>query len=282
MAITAQQVKELRDRTGVGMSKCKDALHGADGDMELAIANLRKAGMASAVKKEGREAKEGLVATAENAEALVIVEINAETDFVTKNDNFKSFVNNISNEILNTKPESLEIFLANKYSQEPGLTVDEYRATVVQSIGENIQIKRFEYISKDANSSYGIYSHMGGKIVAVVELEGSSEELELVKDIAMQVAAEAPEYLSDKEIPDTVKANEEDIARGQVKGKPENIIAKIIAGKLRAFYNRSCLVCQQFIKDPDHTIATLVEKRSKDTGKSLEIKKFIRWNIGSE
>ncbi|MBT7461205.1 MAG: translation elongation factor Ts, partial [Waddliaceae bacterium] len=184
--ITAQMVKELRHRSGVGMSKCKEALKDSDGSMEAAIAYLRKAGMATAIKKEGREAKEGLIGIAENDDAVVLVEINAETDFVTKNDNFKDFLSNIAAEIASTRPADLEVFATQKYSQDSSMTIEEYRASIVQSIGENIKIKRFTILEKKPEASVGVYSHMRGKIVAIVEIEGAAEEQGLAKDLAMQ------------------------------------------------------------------------------------------------
>lgn len=140
--VTAAMIKELRERTGVGMGKCKEALEEAKGDMDLAIANLRKAGMASAVKKEGREAKEGMIGVGESKIAVALAEINSETDFVAKNDRFKQFVESVATDLAETNPTSLDAFLQQKSSAEPSLTIDQYRATLIQTIGENIQIKR--------------------------------------------------------------------------------------------------------------------------------------------
>ena len=274
--VTAALIKELRNRTGVGMSKCKGALDEANGDIELAITNLRKSGMASAVKKEGRTTKEGVIASAENDSAIVLVEINAETDFVVKNDSFQEFVKNISEEIINTKPKTLEDFLSQKFSKEQDISIDEYRATIVQKIGENIQIKRMELIEKRPNTSLEIYIHMGGKIVSLVEIEGSEDESVLAKDIAMHVAAENPEFLDVEDISTEVKQREEEIAREQVKNKPENIIDKIVEGKLRSFYDQACLTRQKFVKDPDISVAQLIEKQKK----GLKISKFRRWTVG--
>ncbi|MCE2983968.1 MAG: translation elongation factor Ts, partial [Parachlamydia sp.] len=225
-AITASLIKDLRDRTGVGMGKCKEALEEANGDIDLAIANLRKAGMASAVKKEGRETKEGMIATAEKGNTISIVEVNAETDFVVKNDRFKEFLLNIAEEAANTNPASLDAFLQQQYSKDPSLTIDQYRATIVQTIGENVQIKRILTLQKTPDRSFGIYSHLGGKIVTMVEITGSNQEEALAKDIAMHTAAAAPEYLSPEKVPQEVIAQEKEIAQGQVQGKPANIVDK--------------------------------------------------------
>jgi len=162
--ITPALIKELRDRTGLGMGKCKEALEETNGNIDDAITKLRKEGMASAVKKEGRETKEGIITSAQTQDWLGIVEINAETDFVVKNDRFKEFLHNIAEEVAKTHPSSLETFLRQKYSKEPNLSIDEYRATVVQTIGENIQIKRVATVKKDANHSIGVYSHLGAKL----------------------------------------------------------------------------------------------------------------------
>lgn len=278
--ITPAMIKELRDRTGVGMGKCKEALEEAKGDMELAIANLRKAGMASAVKKEGREAKEGMIGTAENGQTVAVVEVNAETDFVTKNDRFKQFLDHIAQEVAKTNPSSLETFLQQKYSKDPSLTIDQYRATVIQAIGENIQIKRLLTFKKTGDRSLGIYSHLGGKIVTLVEITGSGNEENLAKDIAMHIAAAAPEYLSPEKVPQEVINNERDIARGQIQGKPANIIEKIVDGKVNAYYDSACLVRQKYIRDDTITITDLVNRRAKETGKPLTVTNFIRWNVG--
>lgn len=279
-AVTAAMIKDLRERTGVGMGKCKEALEEANGDIELAIANLRKSGMASAVKKEGRETKEGMIGVADSGKIIAIVEVNAETDFVAKNERFKEFLDNIALEIAKTNPASLESFLQQKYSKEPGLTVDQYRATIVQTIGENIQIRRFKIFRKDENHSVGVYSHLGGKIVTAVEISGSDREEALAKDIAMHIAAASPEFLAPEQVPADILAREKEIAEGQVKGKPANIVAKIVEGKINAYYDACCLTRQKYIKDDDFTIAELVQKRGKEQNKSLAIVSFLRWNVG--
>lgn len=278
--ISPQMVKELRDRTGIGMGKCKEALQEAGGDIDLAIANLRKAGMASAVKKEGRETNEGIIKSAENSTAIALVEVNAETDFVVKNENFQAFAQNVAEEICHTSPSNVEDFSKQSYSKDAKLTIDEYRATIVQTLGENIQIKRMEIFPKKKDASIAVYSHGGGKLVTLVEILGSSNEQSLAKDIAMHVAAEAPEYLSQNEVPERVIAHEKEIARAQIKNKPENIIEKILTGKLKSYFDQVCLLNQHFVKDTTLTIAELVEKRGKEIGKSLKVSQFLRWRVG--
>ncbi len=278
--VTPAMIKELRDRTGVGMGKCKEALEESHGDMELAIANLRKAGMATAIKKEGRAANEGMIIAAETKQAVAVVEVNAETDFVVKNEMFQQFIKAIAEEIAATRPASLEIFLQQKFSKDPSLTIDQYRASIVQRIGENIQIRRFKVLPKGHTTSIGIYHHLGGKILTLVEIDGSSSEEALAKDIAMHVAAAAPEFLTPDQIPANTIEHEKEIARSQIKDKPANIMDKIVEGKLNAYYDGICLVRQKYIKDDHLSISDLVNKKAKEIGKPLIISDFLRWNVG--
>lgn len=279
--ITTSMIKELRERTGIGMGKCKEALEEANGDVELAIANLRKKGMASAVKKEGREAKEGMIVFSEHDDVIGIVEVNAETDFVVRNERFQQFIQALGEEVAKTKPASLEAFLQQKFSKDPSLTIDEYRATIVQAIGENIQIRRILLLKKDASRSIGIYSHLGGKILTAVELSGAKGEEALAKDIAMHVAAASPEYVSPDKVPASIIESEKDIAKGQMQGKPANMIDKIVEGKLNAYYDAVCLVRQKFIKNDAVSIGELVSARAKETGKPLALTDFVRWTVGA-
>jgi elongation factor Ts len=278
--VTAAMIKDLRERTGIGMGKCKEALEEAKGDMDLAIANLRKSGMATAVKKEGRETKEGMIGTAESGNTVAIVEVNAETDFVAKNERFKQFLDHIAQEVAQTNPSSLDAFLQQKFSQDPHLTIDQYRATAVQTIGENIQIRRIKTLHKSDNRSVGVYSHLGGKIVTAVEIEGDGNQSDLARDIAMHTAAASPEYLSPEKVPQEIIEREKDIAKGQMQGKPANIIDKIVDGKVNAFYDASTLVRQKYIRDDSLSITDLVNKRSKEVGKPLEVVDFLRWGVG--
>ncbi len=278
--ITAENIKELRERTGVGMGKCKQALEEVGGDMEKAIDYLRKMGMASAVKKEGRETKEGVVVCYEGSKALALLEVNSETDFVAQNDKFKAMVQGFAEDIANSMPASLEAFMKKPCAEDSAITNDDHRAIVMQSLGENIQVKRLKVVPKNSDHSYGIYSHMGGKILCVVELSGGADNGALAKDIAMHVAAESPEYLSAAEVPSDVKAREEDIARGQMQGKPENMMAKIVEGKLKAFYDQVCLNNQKYVKNNSLTITQLLQEESKKKGKEIAVQVFYRWNVG--
>lgn len=278
--VTPQLIKELRERTGVGMGKCKSALEESGGDLDKAIENLRKAGMASAVKKEGREAKEGLIGIGESDNAIAIVEVNSETDFVAQNEKFRQFLRDISLEAAQLQPETLESFVQQKCKQDPSLTIDEYRALIVQSLGENIQIRRLAVLEKTDDVSIGVYSHMGGKIVTSVTLTGGSGNETLARDIAMHVAAEAPDYLALDDVPEDIIEREKDIGRSQIKGKPENIIEKILEGKLRAFYDQVCLLNQKYIKDNSMSISDLLARESKEAGKTFAIQSFLRWQVG--
>ena len=271
--VTPAMVKELRERTGLGMSKCKKALDESSGNMEQAIDFLRKAGIASAVKKGGREANEGMIGFKESANAICIAEVNSETDFVAQNERFKAFVDTICETVLDKSIDNVETLLQEKTN---GNTFDEARAELIQTLGENIVIKRFSLLKKKENASYAVYSHMGGKIVTCVEISGASDRQALCKDIAMHVAAESPDYLNSSKIPEDVKKREEEIAREQVKGKPENIMDKIIHGKMNAFYDSVCLVGQKYIKDSSMTVEQFVKSQSKD----LEITHFIRMQLG--
>lgn len=278
--VTAAMIKDLRERTGVGMGKCKEALEEAKGDIELAIANLRKAGIASAVKKEGRVTNEGMIASSEGTDVISLVEVNAETDFVAKNDKFRDFLKSIADEVAATKPASLEAFLEQKFSKDPSLTIDQYRSTIIQTIGENIQIRRVQTFAKSPTKSVGVYSHLGGKMVTLVEISGASGEEGLAKDIAMHTAAAAPEYLAPEQVPAEVIAHEKDIAAAQMQGKPANMMEKIVEGKMNSFYDAVCLVRQKYIRDDSLSISDLVNKKAKETGKPLTVTYFARWVVG--
>ena len=278
--ITAELIKTLRERTGIGVGKCKEALEQAHGDIELAIENLRKAGLASAVKKEGRATNEGIIKYTITPHNVALVEVNAETDFVVKNERFQEFVQNLADEVAKTMPANVEDFRAQKFSKDKELTIDEYRATLVQALGENIQIRRIELFPKSGDRSIGLYSHSGGKLVTLVEIEGSNKFEDLAKDISMHIAAESPEYLSADEVPERVREHEKEIARAQIKNKPANIIEKIVDGKLQAYFAQSCLLNQNFVKDTSKTISQLVEEEGKKANAKIRIKQFLRWAIG--
>lgn len=281
MSVTPQMIKELRDRTGVGMIKCKEALSESNGDIEEAISILRKAGVVSAAKKESREAKEGAIDFVENTDGISIVQMNAETDFVVNNEKFRDFLADMASEALAHSAADLEAFVSMEYSKESGKTIDEKRKELIAVLGENILISKVIYLKKSENTSYGIYSHMNGKIFTLVEIQGSTDEADFAREIAMHVAAEAPEYLSSDEVPADIKAKEEEIAKSLVPpGKPAEIVDKIVSGKMQAFFNGICLVNQKYIKDSTTSVLDLVNARGKEVGKELKLKSFIRLAIG--
>lgn len=277
--ITPQMIKELRERTGVGMAKCKEALHAANGDLEGAIDHLRKTGQAQAVKKEGRETNEGMIAAVSDEKSIALVEVNAETDFVVKNERFQKFANQLAQFALKSLPNTLEEFLS--ATIEKGMSVDALRASIIQALGENIQVKKVEVFPKKKDCSYFVYSHLGGKLVTVIEISGSTKMQDLAKDLAMHVAAESPEYLSKDEVPARVIEHEKEIARAQLQDKPANIIEKILIGKLEAYFQQSCLLSQNFVKDPSITVKALLEAKGKELGTTLTISQFLRWRIGN-
>lgn len=279
LVISASQIKELRERTGVGMAKCKEALEEAKGNMEEAIAILRKAGMASAVKKQGREAKEGQVAFKETPSIIAFAEINAETDFVAKNDRFQEFAKNIMDEIAQSQPQMLDSFMNQKYSKDASITIDQYRSLVIQTIGENILVSRLAVWKKKPEHSFGIYSHMGGKIVTCVELSAQGQEA-LAKDLAMHVAAASPEFCTPQDVPQDIIEKEREIARGQVQGKPAQIMEKIIDGKVNAFFDMTCFTKQKYVKDTSKTVESVLNEQSKATGKDIKAVRFLRWMVG--
>ena len=279
--VTPGLVKDLREKTGVGLAKCKEALEHSKGDIEEAISYLRKLGISSAAKKEGRSTTEGTVVFASSPSHVAIVEVDAETDFVVKNDQFAAFAKAIAEEVCETKPSSLEAFLQQKYSKDPNITIDQFRSLLIQKIGENIIIKRLTIIPKKNGESVGIYSHMGGKILTAVTLQGSNEEA-LAKDVAMHVAASSPDYVSPEHVPQDILQKEKEIAREQIKGKPENILEKILQGKINAFYDQTCLTKQKYIKDDSISVEEFVKKEGSLRGKDLRIVQFLRWAAGKD
>jgi len=278
--VTATITKEARERTRVGMGKSNQALVDANGNVEDAISLLRKQGMASAAKKQSRQTNEGMIGAAETDGCVAIVEAGSETDFVIQNERFQQFLNNMAEEVAQTMAADLPSFLQQKYSKEPDLSIEEYRGTIVQTIGENIEIKRIHVIPKAKNRSYGIYSHLNGKILVVVEIEGSEDEQNLAKDIAMHVAAASPDYVSPDQVPAETIEREREIAKEQMKGKPENIMEKIVEGKINAYYDEVCLTNQAYIRDDKQSVGQIVEAKAKETGKPLKLTSFLRWAVG--
>jgi elongation factor Ts len=257
MAISAAMVKELRERTGVGMMECKKALVETNGDMDAAIELLRKSGLAGADKKAGRVAAEGMIALAvsDDGKRAAMAEINSETDFVARDDSFRDFADAVARAVLETNPDDVDALLASP--MEGSESVEEARKALISKLGENIQVRRFT--TMDSSGDIGAYSH-GGKIGVLISLNGGNAEL--AKDIAMHVAAMNPLYVSPDDMPAAEVEKEREILIAQAKdsGKPDNIIEKMVEGRLNKFLGENTLLGQPFVKDPDVTVGKLVEK----------------------
>ena len=283
MAFTAQDVKTLREKTGCGMMDCKKALTQADGNMDAAIDILREQGLAKQAKKASRIAAEGVAYAATNADATVgvVVEINSETDFVAKNDDFMSFVKTVADTIIEKNPADVDALLAEK-AADSDMTVAELLQEKVLTIGENIKIRRFARYE----GAVATYIHAGGKIGVMVNFEtdvaGKEGFAEYGKDIAMQIAAVNPSYLQKSDVPDEVIEHEKAIMTEQVinEGKPEAIAQKIVLGKMGKYYEENCLVNQAFVKDNKMTVEQYTAKVAKDLGGSIKILGFVRFEKG--
>ena len=286
-AFTAKDVKALREKTGCGMMDCKKALTQADGDMDKAIDFLREQGLAKQAKKASRIAAEGVAyaVTTDDCKVGVVIEVNAETDFVAKNDSFMDFVKACANTVIKEKPADVEALLALK-ADGSEQTVAEMLQEKVLTIGENIQIRRFERME----GACVAYVHAGGKIGVLVnfdtDLADKDEFVAYGKDVAMQIAALNTPYLTKEEVPAEVIEHEKSIMVEQLKNdpkmanKPEQVLAKIVDGKIGKYYKENCLVDQEFVKDNKLTVAQYTKNTAKALGGSIEIKKFIRFEKG--
>lgn len=275
-----ESLKMLRQRTGVGLTKCKEALEECQGDLEEAVVYLRKLGLASAGKKEHRETKEGVIAAKTDSRGTALVEVNVETDFVANNAVFRDFANGLVEDVLNHKVDDLETFIQLKSSQDATLTVDQLRAVTMQTVGENIRINRVVYLPNTSESSVGIYSHGNGKAVSVAVLGGAYGQESLAKDIAMHIVAAQPLFLSKNDVPEEVLDREREVILSQVKDKPAAVVEKIIQGKLNTFFQEACLLDQVFVKNPDLTIQQLINQANKSSEKPVHVKQFVLWKIG--
>jgi elongation factor Ts len=258
MAVTAAMVKELRDRTGAGMMECKRALVETNGDIDAAVDHLRKSGLANADKKASRVAAEGMIALSfsPNGKQAVMVEVNCETDFVAKNENFISFARAVADNALSEDPADVEALLSTHIGEA---TVEQARQTLVIKIGENIQVRRFVHIFSDG--TIGSYVH-GGKIGVLVDLRGGDETL--ARDLAMHIAALNPKFIADEDVPADTIAREKDIlvAQAESSGKPAEIIEKMVSGRLRKHLAGITLLGQTFVKDPDLTVGKLISRNN--------------------
>ena len=272
--ISAAQVKELREKTGAGMMDCKKVLTETDGDMEKAMELLRERGIAKAAKKSSRIASEGLVEAyvSEDGKIASVVEVNAETDFVAKNEEFKTFVKDIAKQVALNNPENVESLLQEKSIVETDKTVQEVLTNKIATIGENMSIRRFERF--ETNGLVEKYIHGEGKIGVLVELEGGDSTL--AKDICMQIAAAKPEFLDRQSVPAERVEKEMEILKAQAmnEGKPAAIAEKMVMGRINKFYGEICLVEQPFVKNPDIKVGKLAEE------KSSKIIRFVRFERG--
>ncbi|QMS85447.1 translation elongation factor Ts [Candidatus Xianfuyuplasma coldseepsis] len=271
MAISAKLVKELREKTGAGMMDCKKALTATDGDLDKAADWLREKGIAKAAKKQSRIAAEGLCNVLVDGNEAVVFELNCETDFVAKNDNFKALLDEVGSTILNSKASNLDEALAVELN---GKTLADVLVEATAKIGEKISLRRVARFTKEDSASFGAYAHMGGKIVSLTIIDGVDEEV--AKDVSMHVAAINPKYLDPSQISEDVIEHEKQILTAEAlnEGKPANIVEKMVQGRLNKYLKEICLVNQPFVKDPDQTVEKFV-KANKGT-----IVGFTRLEVG--
>jgi len=273
MSINKDSVMALREKTGAGLIDCKRALGESNGDMEEAVSILRKKGVATAAKKSGRSASEGMIAQAisEDRSKGILVEVNCETDFVAKNDDFVDFSNEIANELLSN----------------PTADFEEKRTEQVAKIGENIKISRSETLAPETSGLVESYVHTGAKVAVLLSVGSDSSEVhsnELVvsmaKDICMHIAATSPVCVSRDEVPSELVDKEKEIAQAQAEGKPPQAVEKIISGKLEKYFAGVSLLEQPFVKNPDQSIQQFVDEVGKEIGSQLKVEKFLRFQVG--
>ena len=290
MAVTASMVKELREMTGAGMMDCKKALNETNGDMDAAVEFLRKIGQAKAEKKAGRIAAEGIVmAEVKDDKVAAIVEVNSETDFVAKNAEFQGFVKAVVEQAMETEAADMDAFMAENWKEDTSKTVKDALTEKISVIGENLSIRRFEKVVSDG--CVVAYIHGGGRIGVLVEADTDvvNDEIKTcLKNVAMQVAAMSPKYVSREEVSEEYMEHEKEILLAQAKKeneesnkpKPDNIIEKMIVGRLNKELKEICLLDQVYVQDGDLTVAKYVEKVAKETGANLSVKKFVRFETG--
>ncbi len=284
--ITAAMVKELRDATGAGMMDVKNALTEAQGNTEEAVKILRKKGLAAAGKKAGRITAEGTIVVNVTGRTGAIVEVNCETDFVGRNENFVRFANEVAKVVVQSKAESVELLLAETWpgADEP---VSQKVAEQIASIKENITVRRFARYETPEHATLGSYIHGGGKIGVLVEVvatsaAGAGHIDEVAKDVAMHIAAAEPRFLSREDVTQKDLDTEREIARDAAlkSGKPENIVEKMVSGKMEKFYGEACLLEQAYIKDDKQTVTQYLQSRGKAAGCELTVTRFTRYKLG--
>ncbi|HDH5777118.1 TPA: elongation factor Ts [Staphylococcus aureus] len=271
--ISAKLVKELRKKTGAGMMDCKKALTETDGDIDKAIDYLREKGIAKAAKKADRIAAEGLVHVETKGNDAVIVEINSETDFVARNEGFQELVKEIANQVLDTKAETVEALMETTLPN--GKSVDERIKEAISTIGEKLSVRRFAIRTKTDNDAFGAYLHIGGRIGVLTVVEGSTDE-EAARDVAMHIAAINPKYVSSEQVSEEEINHEREVLKQQAlnEGKPENIVEKMVEGRLRKYLQEICAVDQDFVKNPDVTVEAFLKTKG---GKLVD---FVRYEVG--
>ena len=292
MAVTAPMVKELREMTGAGMMDCKKALSATDGDMDKAVEFLREKGLAGAEKKAGRIAAEGIVVTAltEDSKKAVVVEVNAETDFVAKNEKFQTYAADVAAQALKTEAKDMEAFLAEKWEKDPSLTVKEALSSQISIIGENMNIRRFQQVAED-NGFVASYIHGGGKIGVLIDVETdvvNDAVKEMAKNVAMQAAALKPMYTDRSEVSEEFIEHEKAILMAQIQNdpkeasKPEKVIAGMIQGRINKELKEICLMDQVYVKAEDgkQSVDQYVKAVAKENGANIKIKKFVRFETG--
>ena len=272
--VTASLVKELREKTGAGMMDCKKVLTETDGDLEKATELLRERGIAKAAKKSGRVAAEGIVEAyiSEDGKVGAIVEVNSETDFVGKNEEFRTFVMNVAKQVVEKNPADVESLLAQDSIEEPGKTVQEVLVGKIATIGENLNIRRFARFASEGLVEK--YIHGDGKIAVLINMKKGSKEV--AKDVCMQIVAARPEYLNEESVPAERIEKEKEILKIQTmnEGKPEAIAEKIVEGRIGKFFSEICLLDQQFVKNPDIKVSQLLKE------KDAEVVEFARFEKG--
>jgi elongation factor Ts len=281
--ITAKMVKELREQTGAGMMDVKAALVEANGDMEEARTILRKKGLASASKKAGRVTAEGMVTALVEGNTGVLVEVNCETDFVARTEGFRNFASEVAQVILRSKANTVEELNNDKWP-DSGETVAQKTQEMIGSIKENITIRRFTRYEAAAQGAIATYIHAGGKIGVMAELVGSDEQhgKDVAKEVAMHIAASDPRFLRREDVTEKDLENEREIARDQARqsGKPENIIEKMVTGKMEKFYGEACLLEQPYIKGDKQSVAQYLAAAGKEKGCKYVVTRFVRYKLG--
>lgn len=284
MGVTASMVKDLRERTGAGMMDCKKVLIDADGDMEKAIELLREKGLAKAAKKAGRVASEGLVklAFSEDGKVAAVIEVNSETDFVAKNEEFVEFVDELAKLALTAEATELDAFLAASYKNEG--SVAEVLNAKIAKIGENLNVRRVAKLANPGTVYVG-YIHGAGKIGVIIGLETEADVAQLSKvgrDVAMQVASMNPQFIDESSIDPEYLEQEKKILVQQAlnEGKPAEIVEKMVLGRLKKELKETCLIEQKFVKDGDMSVKEYVEKTAKEIGKSIKVSEMIRFEVG--